>query len=176
MGADADVIARRLWDELQTGDVIVCYAKGERDGGIDVLTMRQMMTGLVQKACRQYRVIPSDAVEEQSQDEVTDNWYFYLPSIFHGPQWHCSLKQQTSWITERHTTPVAKVTLSKSTVTLGRWWMCFCQPRRYSTSDSYRGMFLFVFLVGWLAEVLGGTALASVKRHLWPCKREVMKN
>lgn len=28
------------------------------------------------------------------------------------------------------------------------------------------GMFLYVYLVGWLVEVLGGTALASVKRHL----------
>lgn len=72
MGADADVIARRPWGELQTGDVIVCYAKEGRDGGLNVLTMRQMMTGLVQKDCRQYRVIPSDTMEELSQDEVTD--------------------------------------------------------------------------------------------------------
>lgn len=73
MGADTDVITRHPWDELQTGDVIVCYAKEGRVGGLNVLTMRQMMTGLVQEDCHQYRVIPSDTAEERSQDEVTDN-------------------------------------------------------------------------------------------------------
>lgn len=91
MGADTDVIARRPRDELQTGDVIVCYAKEGRDGGLDVLTMRQMMTGLVQKDCRQYRVIPSETIEEQSQAEVTD--IFIFPPFFTV----CSQKQQTSW-------------------------------------------------------------------------------
>ncbi len=90
-----------------------------------------------------------------------------------------SAAKSSKQLKSQKSAPLAKVTLSEPTVTLGWWRMHFCHPQRRFTWDGYSvrlSMFLFVCLVGWVVEVWGGAALASIGCHLWPCKREVMKN
>lgn len=121
LAADADVMARRLWDALQTGDVIVCLkiwwvGNEGGGGGMNVFKRRQTMTRSVRRYCHPYHVFPVDTVVQQSHLVQSTENRIKLQTT--DMDITASAAKRSEDIGSQY--PLAKVTLSMQNVRAGR--------------------------------------------------------